>query len=422
MDDSEFEQEVERNFRWNAVVNLLDGTFFWFGSSFMAPRTILPLYVSHFTENEVVIGLLSMISATGWLLPQLFTANWVQRLPRKKVGVVRVGLFAERMPVLLLAPAALLATSSPTLALVVFFVLVAWHILGAGVVAVSWQDMLAKIIPLDRRGKFVGITNFGGTATGALGAIAVARLLDHYEFPLGYVLSFAVAGVLIFISWIFLALTREPAQISQEPEISQREYWRRLPAVLRADSNFRCYLFSQIVLNLGAMAVGFLAVYAVRHWQLSDGQAGGFTISMLIGQALSNPLLGILSDRKGHKLALEVSALLGGLAVGLASVAPSPIWFHGVFALIGASTAGFLLSGLMIAFEFSAPAMRPTYIGLNNTVSGVAAGVAPVLGGWLAGAVGYRVLFVVAFVVELVGLALLRWSVQEPRQANAASP
>jgi MFS family permease len=77
---------------------------------------------------------------------------------------------------------------------------------------------------------------------------------------------------------------------------------------------------------------------------------------------------------------------------------------------------------MMIAFEFSAPEVRPTYIGLNNTVSGVAAGVAPLIGGWLAGAIGYRVLFVVAFVVELAGIALLRWFVQEPRQANGTSP
>ena len=55
MEDTEFERQVERNFRWNAVVNFLDGSFFWFGTSFIAPTTILPLYVSHFTDNKIVI-------------------------------------------------------------------------------------------------------------------------------------------------------------------------------------------------------------------------------------------------------------------------------------------------------------------------------------------------------------------------------
>ena len=421
MTSSDFEREIERHYRHNFVVNALDATFYFWGFSFIAPNTILPLYVSHFTDSRLAIGLLSMIAAGGWFLPQLFTANWVQRMPRKKVGVVNVGLFTERLPVLLMVPVALLAVRFPALSLILFFVTFTWYMMGAGAIAVSWQDMIAKIIPLDRRGKFFGIANFGGTATGVLGAIAAAWLLGRYEFPYGYVFCFAAAAILIFASWISLALTREPACVSQEPAMSQREYWRRLPAVLRADPNFRRYLFSRVVVNLGGMATGFLAVYAVQRWQLPDSQAGRFTTSMLVGQALGNLLFGTLADRRGHKLVLEVSVLLGVLAIGLARLAPDPAWFHAVFALVGAGSAGLMLSGIMIAFEFSAADVRPTYIGLNNTVSGAMSTVAPLLGGCLAGMVGYRGLFAVAFVVGLAGLASLHWLVREPRQTQSAA-
>ncbi len=413
-----FEAEVERHYRYNFTVNFLDGTFFWWGGSFLAARTILPLYVSHFTDSSLAIGLLATIAATGWSLPQLFTANWTQRLPRKKVAPVHLGLFTERLPVILMAPAAWLATRSPELALIAFFVLFAWYTMGAGVVAVGWQDMIAKVIPLDRRGRFFGVTNFSGTAVGVLGAVAAAWLLDRYGFPTGYMFCFAAAALLMFISWLFLALTREPAQVSQEPIISQREYWRRLPAILRTDGNFRRYLFSQVVVTFGGMATGFLVVYAAQRWQLPDSQAGSFTASMLIGQALSNLLFGVLADRKGHKLVIELSALLGALAVGLASLASTPEWFHLVFALTGASMAGIILSGIMIVFEFCSPEMRPTYIGLSSTVTGLAAAVTPMLGGWLADALGYRPLFGLAFVFGLAGLALLHWSVREPRLVN----
>jgi MFS family permease len=317
-----------------------------------------------------------------------------------------------------MVPAAWLATRSMELALVSFFLLFAWHTVGAGVVAVGWQDMLAKVIPIDRRGRFLGMANFGGTATGVLGAVAAAWLLERYEFPHNYMYCFAAAAMLIFASWVSLALTREPAQAGQEPIVSQREYWRRLPAIVRPDRNFRRFLASQIVVTLGGMATGFLAVYTVERWGLPDSEAGGFTVSMLIGQALSNVLFGLLADRRGHKTVLELSALAGALAVGLASLAPSPHWFHLVFALVGASTAGLMLSGIMIVFEFSAPALRPTYIGLSNTVIGVAAAVTPMVGGWLADWVGYRPLFRIAFVFALLGLALLRWSVHEPRILN----
>lgn len=416
---SDFEQEIEHNYRHNVVVNVLDATFYLLGFSFITPSTILPLYVSHFTDSRLAIGLLSALASSGWFLPQLFTANWVQRLPRKKMGVVNVGLFTERLPVFLMIPVAMLAIRLPLLSLLLFFAVFAWYMMGAGAIAVSWQDMIAKIIPQERRGRFFGTANFSGTIAGVLGATTAAWLLDHYEFPQGYVFCFIAAAIFILASWVSLSLTREPSQVSQEPAISQREYWRRLPAILRADPNFRRYLLSRIIINLAGMATGFLIVYAVQRWQLPDSQAGYLTTSMLVGQALGNLLFGALSDRRGHKLVLELSTLLGALTIGLANLAPAPAWFYVVFFLAGASNAGFILSGMIIAFEFSTPDMRPTYIGLNNTVGGVVAAIAPIVGGGLAELAGYRGLFAVAFVIGLAGFASLHWLVREPRQARS---
>jgi MFS family permease len=251
---------------------------------------------------------------------------------------------------------------------------------------------------------------------GVAGAWAAAWLLDRYAFPMGYLGAFSAAAIMMMFSWISLALTREPAQASQAPVVSQREYLRRLPAVLRQDPNFGRFLLSQSIIALGGMAGGFLTVYAVQRWQLSDGQAGSYTASMLLGQTVSNLLLGPLADRKGHKLTLELGVLMGVLGVGLAIIAPGPAWFYAVFALLGVKIAGTLLSALMIVLEFCSDDLRPTYIGVSNTVRGVASGIAPVIGGWLAGVVGYRSLFVTAFIVGIAGLVLLRWSVREPRR------
>ena len=106
------QQQIERDYRWNFVVNALDGASFWFGKSFISPTIILPLYVSRFTDNPLLIGLIPFIYTAGHLLPQLFVANAVERAPRKKFFPVTLGLFLERLPIFLLAPAAyFLATS-----------------------------------------------------------------------------------------------------------------------------------------------------------------------------------------------------------------------------------------------------------------------------------------------------------------------
>ena len=417
--DLTVQQQIETNFRWNFVVNTLDGASFWFGMSFISATILLPLYVSHFTDNPLLIGLIPFLSTAGYLLPQIFVANAVERAPKKKFYPATLGFFLERIPIFLLGPAAyFLATSQPAIALSAFFVLYAWHTFGAGVIIVGWQDMIAKIIPVERRGRFFGITNFVGNGAGILGALVVPVVLEKFPFPFGYVVSFLCAAALFFISWVFLSLTREPAVHSKKPRVSQLDYLRSLPQVLRSDRNFRLYLLSQIIFSLSGMATGFLVVYTVQTWNLPDSQAGMFTIALQVGLALANLFFGFLSDRKGHKLNLEICMVLNVFSLALAIIAPTPWWFFLIFFLRGTINAGTFISGVSIVFEFTSSEERATYIGLANTIPGMAAAVAPLVGGWLASAISYQAMFIISVVIGVASWYLLRFRVDEPRTAE----
>lgn len=102
---SAVQRQIEQNYRWNFVVNALDGASFWFGMSFLSATIILPLYVSHFTSSPLLIGLIPFLNTAGTFLPQLFVANAVERAPRKKFFPVTLGFFLERVPIFLLVPA-----------------------------------------------------------------------------------------------------------------------------------------------------------------------------------------------------------------------------------------------------------------------------------------------------------------------------
>lgn len=416
---SEFDQAVERNFKHNFIVNSLDGAAYWFGYSFIAPAIILPLYLSHFTHNPLIIGLIPFLSTGGFLLPQLFTANLVERSPIKKFYPVNIGFFSERMPVLMIAvTAALFAKTSPALALGLFLLCYTWYSFGAGLIIVGWQDMVAKIIPFDRRGRFFGISNFAGSASGVVGALAVVFVLERFPFPQGFVFSFFAAAVLIYLSWYFISLTREPPLYIDKPKVSQTEYLRSLPALLRKDPNFRQYLLFQILFSFSGMAGGFLIVYTAKVWNLPDSQAGGYVLAMQIGQSLANLFFGFLADRKGHKISLEITALVSAASFLLSLLATSPMWFYPIFFLRGVATAGALLSGISIVLEFTAPKDRPTYIGLANTLPGIASSLAPLIGGLIAQIAGYAPMFLISSLIGLLSFGVLRWKVREPRAAQ----
>ncbi|MBM4432267.1 MAG: MFS transporter [Chloroflexi bacterium] len=412
-----FDSEVRRHFRWNFTMNAIDGALFWLGMSFAAATTIIPLYVRHLTDSRLLIGLVATIAGSGWYLPQLLTANYIERLPRKKPVVVNIGIFTERVPFLVMAVSVFLfAVRSPGIALFMLFLTLIWHTLGAGLIAVAWQEMVAKVIPVDYRGRALGVANSAGTAMGVLGAATAGAILYRFPFPQNYGLCFSLAFAFILLSTMFLALIREPPLHSHRPAISLAEYGQRLPELLRQDRNFAWYLLARVLTVLSRMGTGFLTVYAVERWHLTDGQAGLYTTVMLLGQASANLLLGMLADRRGHKLVLEIALVLLGSSMVIALGAPSSAWMYIVFAMIGALNAGDILSGIAISMEFAAPDDRPTYLGLANTIPGIFAAVGPVIGGWIASRGNYTTTFLTAACLSMVSLLTLHGRVREPRQ------
>lgn len=408
--------EVARNFNWNFVVNVLDGATFWFGISFISSTTIVPLFISRLTDSSLPVGLAQSIAQGSWFLPQLFTANIVERLARKKPVVVNLGLFLERLPMWIIVASALIAGRSPQLALVLFMVGYAWHGLGAGVIATAWQDLLAKCFPVERRGRMLGLTLFVGAATGVLGTKLSTWLLEAYPFPLNFTYVLTIAAVGITVSWFFLALTREPVQATAVPRKSTTQFLAGLPEIVRRDHNFRRFLTGRMLMSLGAMGTGFVILAGVERWQLPDQIAGVYTMALLVGQTAGNLTLGLLADRYGHKLSVELCALASFAAFVLAWLAPQPVWYYLAFALMGITQGGNIVSGILVVLEFCPSDRRPTYTGLANTAVGLVSIGAPLLGSRLAD-VDYGVLFGVCAAFNLAAFAVLRWWVREPRWA-----
>ena len=427
------------NTSWNFSVSLWDITFITLGISFISRETVVPVLVSQLTDSKLVIGLVPAMWSLGLYLPQLLTANWAESMPYKKPFVMVIGFFLERLPYLLIGLVVLIfAVERPTVALVAVLVGIGLASSGAGLGTPPWLDMIAKVIPVRRRGIWLGLGHGLGQLMGVVGAFFVGRILISRAFPGNYALLFTIAFVFVVVSWVGLALTREPRSEVTRKAIPLFRYLGRVSTVLKRDINYRRYLISKSLINLGGMSTGFFAVYGTEMFSL-DGRGVGLLTAVLVGtQAVFNPLLGLLADRVGHKTVLAAAAFfvalapLSALVIGGMGAAANP---GGAFALpnvLGSVPTGLLLtfiflgtflaadhtSSLPIILEFSAPEDRPTYIGLTNTVLAPILIGAPILGGWLAGAFGYAALFRAAMVVGAAALLLMLFWVMEPRRTT----
>ncbi len=419
---AQLEAEARHNYRWNFWVNLVDGASFRVGASFVSASTILPLFLTKLTDSPLPVGLLAVIAQGGWFLPQLFSANLVEQLPSKKAVVANLGLFLERLPYWLLALTPLLALRAPSLTVALTLLTYSWLTVGAGLIATSWQALIGRVFPVERRGRFMGVSSFIGTGGGALGALLSAHIVEVATFPTNFFYLFLIGASFIMVSWIFLSLTREPVAPVTVAGRSQAEFFSRLPVILRHDHNFRRYLIARSLLALGALGGGFLTVAALKRWNIPDGTVGQYTLALLVGEALGNLFLGMAADRFGHKRNLVIGSAGAVLSFVLAALAPRPTWFFLVFALQGVAGAGIFVSGIVLVLEFCQPEQVPTYSGLANTIVGISAVLAPLVGTALA-ALDYTLLFAVSAGVNLIALALMAWWVQEPRwTAQISSP
>lgn len=418
--EAEIHHFVQKNFRWNFSVNIWDIAFITIGLSLVSRETVMPVLVSQLTNSKLAIGLIPAIYTLGFYLPQLLSANFTEQLRYKKPITMHLGGWGERLPYGLMALVLFfLAASTPNLALFFFFVLLAITAISSGLATPPWFDMIAKVIPVEKRGIWSGIGHGLGAIMGIFGAYFVGRILEAYLFPNNFALLFALSFLFAIISYIGLALNREPPSETIKKSVPLKTYLGQLPSILHHNINYRRFIISRSILLLGTMATGFYMVYGTERFatdQASVARLTALLTGVLIGsQAISNLIWGFISDRKGHKTVLVSAAFVLMFVALTALLGNSPTWLVISFILLGVYLAAEQVSGLNIILEFCKDEDRPTFIGLSNTLLAPLFALAPILGGWLVTQFGFQVLFLVAMVFAALGALCLGLWVKEPR-------
>ena len=412
-DSDDGEAFARRHAHYNVVALSIDFGLFLVGLSFASQSTILPAFAAHLGASNLVIGAIPALMTLGWNLPSLFVAGYTESLARKLPFVLRYTIW-ERLPFLGLAAVAFfLSRPAPGLSLALMLGMLLLITSAGGVLMPAWMDIVARAVPVSRRGRFFAVSSLLGGAGGLLGSVFTAWVLARMPAPDGYAVCFLMAGLCMGLSYGALAMEVAPPLGA---------YLRRVGRLLREDRNLGWFLLSRALIYIGMMASGFYTVYALRHYAAPDWAVGVFTTALLAGQMTGNVVLGALADRAGHLVPLNIGAGALLLANVGALLAPSLELFIVVFVLQGVHLAAVNVSGLTVLLEFApSPAARPTYVGLGTTLLTPVAFGAPLVAGFMADAFGFPAVFVLAGLGSLAGLGLLLGRVREPRHLPAGA-
>ncbi len=407
---TEAEQYLQQHYRWNFVVNALDGAFFTLGLSFVSTTVVLPLFVHHLVSAPLAVALLPAIANAGWLLPQILTVRYVESLPRNKPFVLRASAM-ERFQWWMLAPLTFLSNRVGSIAtLAIFYGLFVWWALGGGYTGTAWQTMIARIIPRAQRGRFFGVQGTLGGFASVGGTFIATAVLQRYSYPTNFAVCFFLGGACLILSYGFLALTREPA-IERPSAIAapQSVFIRQLGALAWSNKAYRRLLAGRSLAILAAMPIGYMPIYAITQFDANPGQLGRLAAVLQIAQVSCTLLWGLLGDGRGHRTVLAWATGIGGIGALALLTASAACWLYPAFALFGITIAGTTVGGINSVLDIAPAAERPRYVALTASLIALPTCVAPLLGGWIVNTLGYAGLFAISACCALLSYILLRY-------------
>ncbi len=169
---------------------------------------------------------------------------------------------------------------------------------------------------------------------------------------------------------------------------------------------------------MGGTATTFLAVYGIRRFGLGDDQAAVFTGIIFFTGILCYAYLGGLTDKIGPKRIVVFSLICLAVSLSLTVLSPN-IWvFYFVFILQGVYSAALNMGDMMLVMELGEECLRPTYLGMARTLTGVVLILVSVSGGLIVEKLGFEFMFWLAAATTLVSVFLFNMVKDQPRNLS----
>ena len=378
----------------------------------MDSSTIIAALVHGLTGSAFAVGAAAAILRYGWLSPQLFVAYFAQR-HRRRMPFYILGAFGRATCLAAVAGLLAIAGGLPdALAVILFFGLWITYSFVSGIVAVPYNDIVARSIPSTRRSRMLAVRFFGGGLL-ALGVAAVAhQVLSALAFPSNYAAIVLLGAVLLFASSFFFVSAGEPSA-PPPPHVADGfvAFVRQGVEVFRADNHFRLFVYSQWLGGAVMMALPFYILQAMA-FRAASADVAFLLGAQTAGALLSSALWGWWGDRHGKRSLLEGVAVLRTAPPLLTLVwswvaatwaVPTLAGFAVIFLVLGALGNGITIAMLGYLMEISPDDRRPAYSGYFNALVALAA-LLPIAGAAIVEAASLSGVFVVS-----LGAAILQY-------------
>ena len=407
------------NKRFKSVA--IAGITFQAGSAAVDSATIISALVFQLSGSAVLVGAVTAILRFGWLFPQLIVGFLAQRSGTSMRYYI-IGAFGRACMMAMLAALLLLGDGLPR-GLLTALVMALWvaYAFISGIVAVPYNDIVARAVPANLRSRLMATRFFGG---GVLALVVVAlaeRITAGLPFLTAYGIIIAMAAALMFASsFVFSAMGEPETKSHAAAKPGFFAYLSEGVQVFKQNTIFRHFVYAQWCGGAVLMAMPFYVVQA---------SAAGFDLGRValllgaqtLGALVSNLLWGWWGDVLGKASLLKAIAI-GRIFPPLAMIALGVLGsgeavYFAIFFATGALANGLTIAVIGFLMEISPESQRPAYSGYFNAMTAPAF-LLPLLAGGVAAWLGLLVVFALSALAAL-GQALILHRLQPARPHTA---
>jgi MFS family permease len=410
--EARFQREVRTHLRRNFGAHLVHGLLGQTGFRLVNAPTFMPAYVHLLSGSDQIVGLARGLQSLGMFLSPILGATVIEH--RRRVlpvgfvvgGLMRVQVLGIALAGFLLAPAWALPATLVFLGLFGFFL---------GMQGVVFNFLVSKVVPLELRGRLLGLRNALAGVVAAGVSLVGGHLVDRDLLGNGYAATFGIAFALTTLGLVSLAFVREPATPEVRDAAPVGERLRQLPALLRSDREFTLYFLARALGAMGRMAMPFYVLYAGTRMEVGGRELGLLTLGFVLANSVGNLLWGAVADRRGFRAIFLASLVLWVVSTLVLIEAGSFANVFAAYAGIGMGLGGFMMSAQNLVLEFGSRRNLPMRIAVANSATELVGAVGPIAGGMLSAAFSYVTVFWLAMAFQVASILMVWRYVGEPR-------
>ena len=293
----------------------------------------------------------------------------------------------------------------------------AWTLIWSGLIGLSvalWHPTAMGGLSLKfpkKRGMALGVHGVGASIGDSLSPIIVGAFIMTFAWRTVLQFHLIPIAIISIIMWRVLSKNEVDGQNakknSDKNKVDFYTYWTDLKTLIKNPQALSVTISNALISGARVAVLTFLPIYLFDTLGFSSLKMGVYLALLFAMGAISQPIMGILSDRVGRKVILVPSFLILGVLYLLIGSTQNDILLGIIIGILGAFFYPILNIAQAAIMDVGSKDIQSTTMGVSGLVGWPAILVSPIIAGLLVDKFNIEMAFIFAGVISLVSTLIL---------------